>query len=362
MVGSTTSLAGVTYAISPFTLGLLEDSGWYKPNAAYAATIPGSVQMVWGKNTGCTMPTQRCENWGTLGSMSSSYFCSVNKYAIDSSTQCTFNLRAKGLCNMATYSSNLGYYEHIRTSPTLGGTDQLMDYCPYVYSFSNGDCRNSANSGIGKPYESFSATSSCWDSNLSLTSETLKTSDSRCFQYACSTTSTVLSVKIGSTTIACPADQSGVTITSGLPAGYKGYIVCPTNGFDTLCPPIGTSTPTPAPAGTTKAPTTSAPGTTKTPTTSSPGTTKTPTTSAPGATTKSPTTSAPGNTTTTTTTSPGPAPGPAPGPGPAPVPASTQAPTTTSTQTPSTIAPSPLLNSASLASSTLLLIVFFIFY
>jgi leishmanolysin len=274
MMGSTGSgFFGVGWAVSPFTLAVLEDSGWYKTNAAYAATISGSTPMRWGKNTGCQMPTQRCENWSNVGgNMNSSYFCTVNKYAADSSTQCTFNLRSKGLCNLSTYTSNLGYYEHIRTSPKVGGVDQLMDYCPFVYPFTNTDCQNSANSG--KSYESFSASSSCWDANLSLNSETLKTTDSRCFQYVCSTNSTVLSVKIGSTLLACPADQSGVTITTGLPAGYKGYISCPTGGFDILCPAIGNATTTAAPATTTTAP--SAPSTT----TAAPGTVTT-TTAAP---------------------------------------------------------------------------------
>ncbi len=242
MIGSTRSgFFDVRWAVSLFTLAILEDSGWYKTNTAYTATISGSTLIRWGKNTRCQILTQRCENWSNVGgNMNSSYFCTVNKYAADSSTQCTFNLRNKGLCNLFTYTSNLSYYEHIKTSLKVGGVDQLMDYCPFVYPFTNINCQNSANSR--KSYKSFSASSSCWDANLSLNSKTLKTTDFHCFQYICSTNSTMLFVKIGSTLLAYLADQSEVTITTGLPAGYKGYISCPTGGFDILCPAIGNTT------------------------------------------------------------------------------------------------------------------------
>jgi leishmanolysin len=244
MAGSAASQAGTSYAVSAFTLAFLDDSGWYKANSSLV--VDGATPLIWGKNTGCSMPTQRCESW-SLGSLSSSYYCSSNLYTSSQQSVCTFNLRAKGSCSIQTYTSNLpGYYEHIRGSRNLGGVDQLMDYCPYVMTFTNGDCTNTANSGIGRGFEYFGAGSACFDSNVVTALDTQqKTADARCFQYNCKRDTGILQVKVGSNWFDCPADQSSKRITSGFEVAYNGYVTCPSNGYYILCQSGQSSSSTP---------------------------------------------------------------------------------------------------------------------
>jgi leishmanolysin len=221
MTGS--KATGVSFSVSSLTLSFLEDTGWYQANYTYI--VPGSTPLLWGKNTGCNLIFNRCEDWNVGGSLSESYFCTDR-----TQTRCTFNLLSKGFCQLRTYDTNLGYYEHIPTNPKIGGIDSLMDYCPYMNPVSFSGCRGS---GSGEPFEVYGGNSACWDSNLVI-SRVLKSVDARCLEYACDA-NTTLRVRVGNTWLDCPQNQSFLNITSGFEPGYSGYITCPTNGYNILC-------------------------------------------------------------------------------------------------------------------------------
>jgi hypothetical protein len=56
---------------------------------------------------------------------------------------CTYDYRQRGYCNLMSFSTPLDpAYRHF-SDPTLGGSDPIADYCPYVTSWSDGDCTDS---------------------------------------------------------------------------------------------------------------------------------------------------------------------------------------------------------------------------
>jgi len=210
-----------TFAVSQFTLALLEDSGWYKANWT------NGVQLLWGKKTGCSMFTSRCEDWNFQNL--DGYFCKVAN-----EPTCTYNYRGKGYCAISTYNARLQYYEHL-SDPTQGGTDNQMDYCPFAYRYSNGQCTNANQPASDRyPFEYWGGNSGCFDSNVVTPSYTAKAKDTRCLQYTCDTTNKVLKVLFQGTSFTCPTDESYQKFTN-MPSGYSGYVACPKLGYTMLC-------------------------------------------------------------------------------------------------------------------------------
>ncbi|EFC45227.1 predicted protein, partial [Naegleria gruberi] len=124
MVGSVSG----ELVMSSFTIAFLEDSGWYRGNFSH------SEPLLWGKGMGCPMADGRCEDWSVTDRPG--YYCTDDP----SISTCTFDLKKKGYCSLNTYVSSMGYYEHVPGSPKAGGSDALMDYCPIVSSYAEGDC------------------------------------------------------------------------------------------------------------------------------------------------------------------------------------------------------------------------------
>ena len=127
-------MTSVTYedemAISDFTLALLEDSGWYKPNY-YSGGL-----MRFGKNKGCAFLTSQCIDYNTRNSYFEDEFFS---YSMEWYSTCTTgrqsraynlfshyrNLDKQYLVNIIPYDYNNGYF--------VGGIISSADYCPVPY-------------------------------------------------------------------------------------------------------------------------------------------------------------------------------------------------------------------------------------
>jgi hypothetical protein len=272
---------------SALTLAALQDSGWYM------ADLTKAEFLEWGYQQGCSIPSDRCENWvyNSGATYTSGYFCNTN-----GEEDCTFNHVYQGVCTVSTYQSSLGFFAHFSDN-TQGGYLQYMDYCPVTVGYSNGDCRVAANAPTPTAYytdqgANFGATNSrCYRSNLLKTASGYSQQSSgefRCYLTYCVGGNVI--VQIGGANYTCPTGGGPIAAVSG----YKGYINCPS--YLAICSDT-TATTTAAP--TTAGPTTSAgPTTTAAPTTPGPITTAGPTTT----TTAGPTTTVDPTATTTTTT------------------------------------------------------------
>ncbi len=205
-----------------FTLALLQDSGWYTINTQQV------IPAVWGKGLGCNFLGVRCENWNTGNT---GYFCTDSSLRL-----CTFNYRGKGSCQIQTYTSNLGYYEHIPGKPTVGGRDSLIDYCPIVLRSTNCQLESSAPSSAAIWGETYSTNSGCFDSNVIDNGYVRDAQSSRCLSYTCENGILHINIKhkTGVTTVDCPADESVLKVEPSIP-GFSGYVTCPKHGYRTLC-------------------------------------------------------------------------------------------------------------------------------
>lgn len=224
MIGAATWFnPGSNFVVSKFTLALFEDSGWYKPNYEYT-----DYDTKWGLGTGCALFEKRCEDWNLN---QEGYFCTEKDTNL-----CTFNLRSKGYCGLASYTKSMGYFEHIRSRPREGGLDMYAEYCPMVYAYSNSHCDvSNVADGVRRPGEHYGEMAACFDSNIVETGDREPKKDVRCLEYKC--TATHLEFRVGDQWFACPQSQEKQTIVDGLPNGFKGYVTCPKNGFKILCTP-----------------------------------------------------------------------------------------------------------------------------
>lgn len=150
IMASTTSHESI---VSVITLAILADSGWYKPN--YTAAKP----LVWGRSKGCGFATQPCGDG--QGNFLDGW-CDT-----DGAHGCTPDYRAKGYCNLVTYSQSLPAAFQYFSDPFLGGGLSVTDYCPYFRAFSDGDCDVGANQpSTNYRAETYASGSKCFESTL----------------------------------------------------------------------------------------------------------------------------------------------------------------------------------------------------
>jgi leishmanolysin len=215
-----------TPAFSVFTLAALHDSGWYK------ADFSKAEKLDYGYQAGCSfIGDNSCENWKyDTGNYTSGYFCNT-----PNQIDCSFNHIYLGYCSASTYTSALpGYYQHFPSSPTMGGTNPYMDYCPIVQGYSNGDCRDGT--GMDMQYAQYAgntfgrSNSRCFISNLLTPSSPYNSKDRDCRCYLQYCISGTLVITVGSANYTCP--KSGGVLTNI--AGYSGYLNCPDSRV--LCP------------------------------------------------------------------------------------------------------------------------------
>jgi leishmanolysin-like peptidase len=127
----------VTYedemAISDFTLALLEDSGWFKPNY-----FSGGL-LRFGKNKGCEFLTSQCIDYqNTRNSLFEDEFFS---YSMEWYPTCTtgrqsraYNLFSYYQTLDKEYLTNLIPYDYYNRY-FIGGAISSADYCPVPYHF-----------------------------------------------------------------------------------------------------------------------------------------------------------------------------------------------------------------------------------
>lgn len=217
MTGSDAFLSFADQAIiSQFTYALLEDTGWYK--VAWETVHP----LLWGKNSGCSLMNERCEDWKLPDN--DGYYCSKTKV-----NHCNFEHTAISTCDIKTFAKPLSYYEHLPNS-MQGGTLEEFDHCPFAVKYEKRDCRDASVLNPVTSLEIFGSQSACFGSNT----QTLdKDQDARCYRFSCDRTMKMLLIHLGAQVVSCPSDQTYLRINN--PGNLGGYVDCPHNGYDMLC-------------------------------------------------------------------------------------------------------------------------------
>ena len=202
-------------AISDITLGLFEDSGFYKVNY-YSGGL-----FKFGKGKGCEFFNKDCiEN----EKATFEEFCDTANAAM-----CSSSRTLKSSCYLTTYTSSIPTAYQYFSDPRKGGFP-AADYCPVPYQahssstyFSN-HCQIGSSSLSSEYNEKIGFDSFCFMSSILPSSSTTSTSQIPiCYEVRCDADNNQFTVTIGSSEIACPTD--GGTVSA--PSGFTGSIVCP---------------------------------------------------------------------------------------------------------------------------------------
>ena len=202
-------------AISDITLGLFEDSGFYKVNY-YSGGL-----FKFGKGKGCEFFNKDC-----IKNEKATFeeFCDTANAAM-----CSSSRTLKSSCYLTTYTSSIPTAYQYFSDPRKGGFP-AADYCPVPYQahssstyFSN-HCSIGSSSLSSEYNEKIGFDSFCFMSSILPSSSTASTSQIPiCYEVRCDADNNQFTVTIGSSEIACPTE--GGTVNA--PSGFTGSIVCP---------------------------------------------------------------------------------------------------------------------------------------
>ncbi|CAE7834675.1 unnamed protein product, partial [Symbiodinium sp. KB8] len=120
--------------IDAVTLGILEDSGWYKP--VYSASDAFYMDD-WGFKQGCSFANDKCVTGPKSAPVPAG---SPPRWAVDNSEACRFDLKAWGPSTLSTYTSALPTQYQYFTNSMSGGSTEQYDYCPRRQAYSNRVC------------------------------------------------------------------------------------------------------------------------------------------------------------------------------------------------------------------------------
>jgi len=228
------SLSGVisptANILSPLTLALMEDSGWYEANYASSHVSP------WGHNAKCDFVDKPCLVSDASGSVNvpdygEGYFCTQA-----SSRGCAPSHHYKMACTVIDYDlffpprlpdSEFSYFPN---QPTQGGPRQA-DYCPLFGSTYAGlepenlDCRDSDNADLINLYsEDYGSESMCYETS---------SGEGRCYRSKCVIDEFTLKVNVRGEWRDCQYDfqELNVKVLSG---AISTTITCPR--LSSVCP------------------------------------------------------------------------------------------------------------------------------
>jgi len=211
--------------MSPITLALLEDSGWYVANFNNSRISP------WGLSVGCDFVTKDCLNKedSSIPSYGRGFFCND-----ESSRGCSPNHNYKMGCTLIDYkvyynSLPQKRFQYFSDYPALGGPEQA-DYCPVFGTATGGkdihqlDCREPTNRPTVNIYsEDYRHDSMCFEVEGS----------ARCYISKCVLSEMNLRIFVLDTWYICNHDfqEIDVDVTSGW---IERTITCPR--ISSMCP------------------------------------------------------------------------------------------------------------------------------
>lgn len=216
--------------VSAFTLALLHDSGWYRPDYAQAGAL------TWGAQKGCSFLWNECVRDGQTGFPDTFCTQSAGKCSTqwDPAWGCTHDLRGKATCNLCEHGARLPPQFQYFSNPSLGGYAARMSYCPYWEARS--DCTAP---GAGRQAgETFGESSVCILANAMKAQAAAEGPRPTCRQVVChepgqgSLEVGRLSISIGRAWVNCSENESGMHkyVNS---SDWQGSINCP--AYSRLC-------------------------------------------------------------------------------------------------------------------------------
>ena len=208
-------------AISEITLGLFEDSNWYKVNY-----YTGGLFRT-GKNETFIFTDLKCIN--PYDYFIDNMFCTE-----ENEKRCTGGRLNKGLCKFYKNEGIPSYFQYFSDNSTKGGRGNV-DFCPItqkedesrsqIFNFYPGSCQNGLLYRNGLE-EIFSDHSFCTISNVIPKNKGLDNYYTRravCYPMHCS--STTLTIQIGNFYITCPRQGGVITLPDF--SDYMGSLECP---------------------------------------------------------------------------------------------------------------------------------------
>eukprot|EP00586_Coscinodiscus_wailesii_P000239 CAMPEP_0172481188 /NCGR_PEP_ID=MMETSP1066-20121228/6856_1 /TAXON_ID=671091 /ORGANISM="Coscinodiscus wailesii, Strain CCMP2513" /LENGTH=661 /DNA_ID=CAMNT_0013243219 /DNA_START=114 /DNA_END=2096 /DNA_ORIENTATION=- len=233
------SLTGVisptTNILSPLTLALMEDSGWFKANYSQAHVSP------WGHGVGCQFINEPClvanatnDDDVVVPDYGKGYFCSKAN-----SRGCSPAHTHKMACTIIDYS--LYYppslpppqFSYFPLKAAMGGPRQA-DFCPVYGSTYSGlspeqlECGNAKNADSFNLFQEFYGDNSmCFETN---------TGAGRCHLAQCITSERVLKVFLRGEWETCEYDFQEITIKTTSKNLFEGKLRCPR--LSAACPDL----------------------------------------------------------------------------------------------------------------------------
>ena len=243
---------GIVDSIDLLTLSLFASMPYYWVNESMVEP------MYFGNNTGCDLSEKTCTD-PTLNKKTESLFCSVETATSTTSLQmCDYNLKSRGRCNLVNFTDDLpSFWQYYPGKPKQGGEVALMEYCPFVASFSSYYCpRGNLTTGTldDKNYgHTWGASARCFNAPTLIRNIFVKPAPTvmptRCLVAKClydgcddpfqdyEFCKYRLQIQVRDTTfVDCPHDGSSGAVTS-LPTGFWGEINCP--AASEICHPLG---------------------------------------------------------------------------------------------------------------------------
>jgi hypothetical protein len=219
------SMSGVisptSVILSPLTLALFEDSGWYAANYANSRMSP------WGHGAGCDFVRKPClikgDTTTTVPDYGKGYFCSREE-----DRGCSPSQYYKMGCTLIDYSlrstsnppAQYQYFNEI----SMGGPSQA-DYCPlYGSAYKNNvhelDCRDPENAkGISFYGEQYGEDSMCFETT---------TGTGRCYEHRCNIETRKLYIWANDEWTECTEDFAKIEVKRDLTDINSGLtITCP---------------------------------------------------------------------------------------------------------------------------------------
>jgi len=229
-----TAVATTTYQVlSPLTLALLEDSGWYRPN--YAAAKVSSF----GHGAGCDFVYGDCIVDGKAPTYSEGIFCTEKEQF-----GCGPAHRSVAACDLREYQHDIDEEYQYFNDSRLGGTLRQLDYCP-TYSITNFITKSDKTQNIFEEYvvyqldctdpnsqnvelfcfpgETFGTNSRCFETNIFRP---------QCFDSRCNEEKHAVEVIFGEVVLTCDYDGQNLPI----PGVDGGVLTCPK--LSEICPDL----------------------------------------------------------------------------------------------------------------------------
>ena len=217
--------AHVRQHLTAFTLGLLEDTGWYKPNYSL------SENVAFGLGAGCDFVEKDCIENGEVKPPFDEYFC--NTQDTRSTFGCDPDRSMIAVCDMVDVSKQKGLPEAFMDIPAamsyfsdenLGSLNPQTDYCPVFSQYIGLSCREEPKApGFNKNKwldgEKFAEGSRCYDSNFQRP---------LCLETVCNADTFKIDLIVNGETKTCESDGEKIDMSDDY------HVVCPR--FATVCP------------------------------------------------------------------------------------------------------------------------------